>query len=147
MKSKRKLLVRLIAFLAVIGIAAWMFVIGRGHTIYFDNKPLEADGQTYESPYQIQVLVDGESIGKLKEGELKFTCDKSTDWYGAWFMADAAGKAPTGEEESIIFLDKSRAETATMGIKELDQKWNIPAAGTYEITLDQVNETIIIKKK
>ena len=85
--------------------------------------------------------------GKLKEGELKFTCDKSTDWYGAWFMADAAGKAPTGEEESIIFLDKSRAETATMGIKELDQKWNIPAAGTYEITLDQVNETIIIKKK
>ncbi|MBR1573948.1 MAG: SusF/SusE family outer membrane protein [Bacteroidales bacterium] len=85
--------------------------------------------------------------GKLKEGELKFTCDKSTDWYGAWFMADEAGKTPTGEEETIIFLDKSRAETATMGIKELDQKWNISAAGTYEITLDQVKETIIIKKK
>ena len=80
MKSKRKLLVRLIAFLAVIGIAAWMFVIGRGHTIYFDNKPLEADGQTYESPYQIQVLVDGESIGKLKEGDRGMTTTMGQDF-------------------------------------------------------------------
>ncbi len=69
MKSKRKLLFRLIALLLIIGIAAWMFVIGRGHTIYFDNKPLEANGETYSSPYQIQVLVDGESVCKLKEGD------------------------------------------------------------------------------
>ena len=70
MKSKKKLLIRLIALLAVIGIAAWMFVIGRGHTVYFDNKTLTTeDGTVYEAPYQIQVFVNDESMGKLKEGD------------------------------------------------------------------------------
>ncbi|MBQ9065851.1 MAG: hypothetical protein IJ123_10430 [Blautia sp.] len=69
MKSTRRLLIRLIAIAAVIAIAAWMMVIGRGHTIYFDNKPIEANGEKYEAPYQIQVYVDDESMGKLKEGD------------------------------------------------------------------------------
>ena len=69
MKSKRRLLIRLIALAAVIALGAWMFVIGRGHTVYFDNKTLEANGQTYKAPYQIQVFVDDESVGKLKEGD------------------------------------------------------------------------------
>ena len=85
--------------------------------------------------------------GTLKAGELKFTCDKSTDWFGAWYLASEAGKAPTGEEEPLIFIDKARPETATMGIKELDQKWNITQEGQYEITLMQDKETVIIKKK
>ena len=85
--------------------------------------------------------------GTLKAGELKFTCDKSTDWFGAWYLASEANKAPAGEEEPLIFIDKARPETATMGIKELDQKWNITEEGQYEITLMQDKETVIIKKK
>ena len=70
MKSKMRLLIRLIAIAAVICIAAWMFVIGRGHTVYFDNKTLTTeDGTVYEAPYQIQVFVNDESMGKLKEGD------------------------------------------------------------------------------
>jgi hypothetical protein len=69
MKSKRRLLIRLIAVAVVIAVAAAMMVIGRGHTIYFDNKTLEADGQTYKAPYQIQVFVNDQSVGKLKEGD------------------------------------------------------------------------------
>ena len=30
---------------------------------------LEANGETYKAPYQIQVFVNDESIGKLKEGD------------------------------------------------------------------------------
>ena len=84
--------------------------------------------------------------GNLKAGELKFTCDKSEDWFGAWYLASEAGKAPAGVEEPIIFIDKARAETSAMGIKDLDQKWNITDPGSYSITLDQENETVIIKK-
>ena len=69
MKSKRRLLFRLIAVVIILVIAAVMMVIGRGHTIYFDNKTLEANGETYEAPYQIQVFVNDESVGKLKEGD------------------------------------------------------------------------------
>ena len=65
----RRIVIRLLAVAVVLGIAGWMFVIGRGHTVYFDNKTLEADGQVYEAPYQIQVFVDDESVCKLKEGD------------------------------------------------------------------------------
>lgn len=69
MKSKKRLLIRILAVAVVIGIAVAMFIIGRGHTVYFDNKDLEADGTEYKSYYQIEVFVDDVSVGKLKSGE------------------------------------------------------------------------------
>ena len=70
MKSKRKLIFRLAAVVVVIGIAVCMCIIGRGHTIYFDNKDITGpDGTEYKSRYQIQVFVNDESIGKIKSGE------------------------------------------------------------------------------
>lgn len=86
--------------------------------------------------------------GNLKAGELKFTCDCSTDWFGAWYLAETANKVPTGEAEHIIFIDKASDAVAVTGIKELDQKWIITdeTAGYYTITLNQQTETVIIKK-
>jgi len=70
MKKTRKILVRLIALAALIAIAVTMFIIGRGHTVYFDNKDLVApDGTKYEAPYKVEVFVDDVSAGKLKSGD------------------------------------------------------------------------------
>ena len=69
MKSKKTLLIRIISIAVLIAIAAAMFVIGRGHTVYFDNKDLEVDGTVYEAPYQIEVFVNDESVAKLKSGD------------------------------------------------------------------------------
>ena len=69
MKSKKRLLIRILAIAVVIGVAVTMFIIGRGHTVYFDNKDLEADGTEYKSYYQIEVFVDDVSVCKLKSGE------------------------------------------------------------------------------
>ena len=69
MKTKRTLLFRLGTVLILVVIAAIMMVIGRGHTVYFDTHSLEYNGQTYESPYKIVVLVDGEQVAKLYDGE------------------------------------------------------------------------------
>ena len=33
------------------------------------------------------------------------------------------------------------------GVGDIDRKWQIPSAGTYSITLDQLNETVTIIKK
>ncbi len=64
----RKIVFRILALAILIGIAAVMFVIGRGHTIYFDNKTLEAeDGTVYKPYYKIDVLVNGEKVAKLGE--------------------------------------------------------------------------------
>ncbi len=75
--------------------------------------------------------------GALKTGELKFTCDKKSDWNGAWFTATEANKAPSDDVQQMVFSNPGAG---------LDNKWKIDTAGTYSIELDQLKETVIIKK-
>ena len=49
MSNKRSLVIRICAVLVLILIAACMMVVGRGHTVYLDNKSIEYDGRTYEA--------------------------------------------------------------------------------------------------
>ncbi len=65
MSKKRTLLFRLGAVFLLLVIAACMMVIGRGHTVYLDNKTLEYEGNTYKAPYKITVFVRGEQVAKL----------------------------------------------------------------------------------
>lgn len=69
MNKTRRLLFRLGTFLILVGIAAWMMVIGRGHTVYLDNKKLEYDGNTYDPPHKITIFVRGEQVAKLNARE------------------------------------------------------------------------------
>jgi hypothetical protein len=76
--------------------------------------------------------------GTLNTGELKFTCDKQDDWNGAWFLASEADKTPTGQEEQMLYNYPGAG---------VDYKWRITEAGTYQIELDQLKETVTIKKQ
>ena len=67
MKNKRQLIFRIAALAIVLVIAAAMFVVGRGHTIYFDNKTLEYNGQEYKAFHKVKVIVDGKEVAKLSE--------------------------------------------------------------------------------
>lgn len=73
MKTKRTILFRLGAILILLIIAGIMMVIGRGHTVYIDNKTLEYNGQTYETPYKIVAFADGEQFAKLYAKERGMT--------------------------------------------------------------------------
>ena len=67
MKNKRELIFRIAALAIILVIAAAMFVVGRGHTIYFDNKTLEYNGQEYKAYHKVKVIVDGKDVAKLSE--------------------------------------------------------------------------------
>lgn len=89
--------------------------------------------------------------GPLNAGELKFTCDKQSDWNGAWFLcASGNDKAPTGQTEKMLFIDKSDAsfkdQYLDINVGDVDYKWKISDSGTYTITLNQLTETISIVK-
>ena len=71
--NKRRLLFRLGAVAILIAIAACMMVIGRGHTVYIDNKTLEYNGETYKTPYRVNVYVGEERIAKLSARERGMT--------------------------------------------------------------------------
>ena len=65
----RKWIIRIAAVVVLIVLGVIMSIIGRGHTIYLDNKTLEYDGQTYKAPYKVTVTVDGEQQTKLYDKE------------------------------------------------------------------------------
>ena len=65
--SLKKWIFRIAALLLLLGIAAAMFVVGRGHTIYFDNKKLETESVTYEPYHKVEVTVGGERVAKLSK--------------------------------------------------------------------------------
>ncbi len=106
-----------------------------------DATPMQVTDNPYVFTWQ----------GVLNAGELKLTCDKKEDWNGAWFMPDVADKQPTGETEPMLFLDKSsdafKAQYPDVMVGGIDQKWKIMTAGSYKITLNQLEETILIVKQ
>lgn len=61
------------AIVLLLIIAGIMMVIGRGHTVYVDNKSLDYNGQTYTAPYKVVVFVDGEQVAKLYDKERGMT--------------------------------------------------------------------------
>ncbi len=65
----RRIIVRLLALIILIGIAVTMFIIGRGHTLYFDNKTIDYDGTTYSAMYQIDIYVGDDKVASLKDGD------------------------------------------------------------------------------
>ena len=67
--NKRRLLFRLGAIALLVVIAACMMVIGRGHTVYVDNKSLDYNGETFAPYYRATVYVNGERLSKLQPKE------------------------------------------------------------------------------
>lgn len=69
MSNKKSFLIKLATVLVLVGIAVLMYFLGRGHTVYMDNKKLEYNGVTYDTPYKVEVYVDGERVAKLYDKE------------------------------------------------------------------------------
>ena len=69
MKNRRRFFFRLGAIVLLAAIAACMMVIGRGHTVYIDNKSLDYNGETYAPYYRATVYVNGERVSKLQPKE------------------------------------------------------------------------------
>ena len=55
--SNRKWIFRIAALLIVLVICVIMFIIGRGHTVYFDNTKMELNGKTIEPFHKVDVIV------------------------------------------------------------------------------------------
>ena len=66
---KRTWICRIFALGVLIGIAAMMFIIGRGHTVYFDAKSIEYNGETLKPGYRTAVFVNDERVARLEDGD------------------------------------------------------------------------------
>ena len=67
MKNK-KWLYRIGALVILLAICVVMFIIGRGHTIYFDNTTTEYNGEEITAAYKITINdTNGERIARLSK--------------------------------------------------------------------------------
>ena len=55
----RKLLIRAAVLVVLVAIALVMMSIGRGHTVYLDNKTLEYNGVEYKALYHVDIETSG----------------------------------------------------------------------------------------
>ena len=69
MTAKRMFLFRLGTVLTLLLIAVVMFIVGRGHTVYFDNKTFEYEGNTYSSLYKVVINDGGNEVAQLMKRE------------------------------------------------------------------------------
>lgn len=105
MNAKRKFLFRAGAVAILLLIAGAMFIVGRGHTVFLDNKALEYNGQTYTSPYKVVVYVNGEQAAKLYDTERgKATCIGQKFTMSLEITKEKGGS----EETAAITLDLPR---------------------------------------
>ena len=112
--NRRRLLFCAGTVLILIAIGACMMVIGRGHTMYFDNKKLEYEGQTVEAVRRINVNVNGEQVAKLSKKDrgmttftgqtLKFNIEVIREKDGPSEFYDYTVKVPYGEDGIVLNL-------------------------------------------
>ena len=67
MNKTKTLLIRIITVVFFVALAVLMYFLGRGHTVYIDNKKLEYNGTTYDTPYKVEVYVGGERIVAVRQ--------------------------------------------------------------------------------
>lgn len=97
MKDKKKLIARLAVLLCVLAVAAVMLVIGRGHTVYFDNKTAEYEGTEYSAFQRVNVFVNGEQAAKLSKRDRGMAT-----WMGQHFKMELEVTRNKGDEPERI---------------------------------------------
>ena len=97
MKNKKQWIARILTVAVLLGIAAVMLVIGRGHTVYFDNKTAEYNGTEYPAFQRVNVTVNGERVAKLSKRDRGMAT-----WIGQNFKMELEVTANKGDDPKII---------------------------------------------
>ena len=97
MKNKKQWIARILTVAVLLGIAAVMFVIGRGHTVYFDNKTVEYNGTQYSAFQRVNVTVNGERVAKLSKRDRGMAT-----WIGQDFKMELEVTENKGDDPKII---------------------------------------------
>ena len=98
----KTLLIRIAALAVCAALAAAMMVIGRGHTLYFDNKTIEDyQGQEYKAFERVVVTVKGEEVAKLGKRERGMSIWIGQDFKMTLEITEKKGDEPVIKEVSI----------------------------------------------
>lgn len=100
MKKKSVIFYRLLTVVLLLAIAAAMFVVGRGHTVYLDNKTFEHEGVSYPAAYRAVVKNGDQELAKLSKRDRGMAT-----WMGQHLKLTLEITKEKGEEPTQVPLD------------------------------------------
>lgn len=69
MKTNKTIIYKIILVLILVILCFVMIYIGRGHTLYFDNKSMSINGVDVKAPYRIKIFIKGNEVADLNDGD------------------------------------------------------------------------------
>ena len=69
MMKNKSLIYKILVIVVLVLICFAMIYIGRGHTLYFDNKSMELNGVNVDPPYRVKVFIKGKEVANLNDGD------------------------------------------------------------------------------
>lgn len=152
MKNIRRILFTSCLIAILIGISVVCFIVGRGHSIYFDNKVIE--GKDYFAYNEVSIMNGDKAVGKIIEKEranLNFTGQKLSLTFIVKKDADSPRQTVTCELEvpydmdGMIFnipayiqgADKSIYLEEFIPASEADVDEEVPQTDEFGITVDE----------
>ena len=67
--KNRRMLYRCLLTIVLVAMCFLMIYIGRGHTLYFDNKEMDVSGNLIEAPYRVKIYIKGKEVANLNAGD------------------------------------------------------------------------------
>ena len=73
MMKNKNIFYKLLLIIILVLVCFIMIYIGRGHTLYFDNKSLTLEddvaGSELNAPYRVKVFIKGKEVANLNDGD------------------------------------------------------------------------------
>ena len=101
MMNKRRWLFRIGMILLLVAVAACMMIIGRGHTVYFDNKTIEVNGQELKAYQRTDIYVNGERVARLAKRERGMATNIGQTFTFEADITENKGDEPVHHKETI----------------------------------------------
>jgi len=108
MMKRKRLIVQLILILALIGVSAVLFVVGKGHQLLIDNRRVTIDGKRVEAYESVYVYVNGAKKPIEIEEEDRQLAKIAGPWHSIRIEILQGGKvAKTFERRFTVGLENS----------------------------------------
>ena len=117
--NKKRLVIRIIAFLCVIAVACGLFYIGKQHSILLDNRKATIDGKEFDAAKYVRVIVDGN-----EKDYIEFAADDR----------DAVNLEGPFHTIKIVEMDEDTEKV----IKTVERKMNFGMTGAEMLSLPAI---------
>lgn len=114
--------IRIALVVVLVALGFFLFVIGKEHRVFVDNRDIVINGVEYKSTNPIDVIVDDVDLGEVGKGKRKVA-----NTPGPWHKITAIEKLPDGTTREVVrkfnLAPNDTAVVNLVALFELEDGW------------------------